>query len=182
MNERELFLAAVELSDPGARALYLDNACAGDAALRARIEALLKSHEEAGNFLKKPAVGTAVAHAELGDPMAGTAHDMSPTSPGSSVPSTEVTLSATRDQLGPAAGRALPRAAATSARVQTRRSTLHLNPRSRPMPTKLATTEPAAPESAISAIMRSRRSWAVGAWASSTRPARLASTDLSPSR
>ena len=36
--------------------------------------------------------------------MAGTAHDLSPTSLGSSVPPTDVTLPATRDQLAPAAG------------------------------------------------------------------------------
>jgi hypothetical protein len=55
MSERELFLAALEHVDPRARALYVDRACAGDAALRARVEALLKSHDEAGSFLDLPA-------------------------------------------------------------------------------------------------------------------------------
>ena len=52
MSERELFLAALDIDDPRARALSLDRACAGDATLRSQVEALLKSHEEAGSFLE----------------------------------------------------------------------------------------------------------------------------------
>ena len=37
------------------RPAYLDEACAGDAALRKRIEELLKASEEAGDFLERPA-------------------------------------------------------------------------------------------------------------------------------
>jgi serine/threonine protein kinase len=37
------------------RAAYLDEACAGDAALRQRIEELLQASDEAGNFLENPA-------------------------------------------------------------------------------------------------------------------------------
>jgi serine/threonine protein kinase len=37
------------------RAAYLDEACAGDAALRKRIEELLQASDEAGNFLENPA-------------------------------------------------------------------------------------------------------------------------------
>jgi eukaryotic-like serine/threonine-protein kinase len=39
-----------------ARAAFLDRACAGDADLRAEIESLLASHQEAGGFLSQPVV------------------------------------------------------------------------------------------------------------------------------
>jgi serine/threonine protein kinase/tetratricopeptide (TPR) repeat protein len=57
MGERNLFEAALELP-PGNRGAYLDSVCAGDAALRQRLEALLRQHDQAGSFLEKPAVGT----------------------------------------------------------------------------------------------------------------------------
>src|SRR5947209_10721837 len=40
---KALFLAASDLADPAARAAYLDRECGGDAALRARVEALLRA-------------------------------------------------------------------------------------------------------------------------------------------
>src|SRR5262249_59666642 len=48
---KEIFLEAVELSDEAARAAHLEQACGGDAELRARVEALLRSHESEGSFL-----------------------------------------------------------------------------------------------------------------------------------
>src|SRR6185503_13965747 len=39
------------------RTAYLDQTCAGDAALRQRVEELLQSSEEAGGFLQQPAPG-----------------------------------------------------------------------------------------------------------------------------
>ena len=45
-RERTIFLAAAEL-DGSARASYLDEACGGDAALRARVEGLLAADLEA---------------------------------------------------------------------------------------------------------------------------------------
>ncbi len=39
----------------GERAAYLDEACAGDAALRQRVEELLQARDEAGDFLESPA-------------------------------------------------------------------------------------------------------------------------------
>ncbi|MBI4623307.1 MAG: serine/threonine protein kinase [Verrucomicrobia bacterium] len=52
-NEEELFSRAAEL--PAAeRAAYLDQVCAGDAALRARIEALLRADEAARSFMESP--------------------------------------------------------------------------------------------------------------------------------
>jgi hypothetical protein len=56
MTERALFFNALARTDPAERAAYLDSACAGEPALRARIEALLHSSEVAGAFLDTPAV------------------------------------------------------------------------------------------------------------------------------
>ena len=53
MNERSIFLEALDQVDPIQRFAFLDKACAGDATLRQRVEALLKSHAEAGCFLDK---------------------------------------------------------------------------------------------------------------------------------
>jgi serine/threonine protein kinase/Flp pilus assembly protein TadD len=61
MSERTIFLAALEINEPAERAAYLDQACAGDAALRSQVEQLLKAHEEPGPFMERPApalVGT----------------------------------------------------------------------------------------------------------------------------
>jgi serine/threonine protein kinase len=43
---------AVEHSSPEERAAFLDKACAGDTARRARVEELLRAHQAAGNFLQ----------------------------------------------------------------------------------------------------------------------------------
>src|SRR5262245_52820716 len=51
-----LLNAALELP-PDQRAAYLDQACAGDAALRKQVEALLRSHEQATSFLETPPAG-----------------------------------------------------------------------------------------------------------------------------
>src|SRR5262245_15032816 len=56
MTERDIFLALLDLPDAAAKAAYLDRACGGDAALRVRVEALIRSHEAAGSFLANPAV------------------------------------------------------------------------------------------------------------------------------
>ena len=52
-----MFLRAVEMPSPDERAAYLDEVCAGDPALRAEVEQLLKAHQEAGNFLERPLLG-----------------------------------------------------------------------------------------------------------------------------
>ena len=51
MNERTLFEKAMDLKDPEARAVYIEGACGEDEALKARVEALLRSHEDPGSFL-----------------------------------------------------------------------------------------------------------------------------------
>ena len=56
MTERTIFLAALEIPDPVERTTYLDQACAGDAALRRQVEGLFAAHERQGAFLDVPAV------------------------------------------------------------------------------------------------------------------------------
>src|SRR6476469_6083571 len=51
MNEEALFHLACE-KPPDERAAFLDEACAGDTALRERLEVLLAAHEHPGSFLK----------------------------------------------------------------------------------------------------------------------------------
>src|SRR5262245_33973295 len=51
MTEREIFAAALHKTDAADRAAYLDEACAGDAALRGRIESLLSEHDRLGSFM-----------------------------------------------------------------------------------------------------------------------------------
>jgi serine/threonine protein kinase len=55
MSERTVFLEALGYGTPAERLAYLEQACAGDPDLRARVEALLRSHGQAGN-LPEPAV------------------------------------------------------------------------------------------------------------------------------
>jgi hypothetical protein len=55
MSERDIFTAARQISDPVARSAYLDEACAGEKALRERVEALLRAHERPDSLLDAPA-------------------------------------------------------------------------------------------------------------------------------
>src|ERR1035438_7854621 len=56
LPERELAVFSEARRLPtGQRAAFLDEACAGDAALRQRVEELLLASEEAGAFLESPA-------------------------------------------------------------------------------------------------------------------------------
>ena len=52
-----IFAAAVALATAAERAAYLDQACAGDAALRGHVEALLRAHDRAGHLLDRPVPG-----------------------------------------------------------------------------------------------------------------------------
>lgn len=54
MNEREIFLAALEISDSVARQAYVENACGDNLVLRSQVESLLESHESADQFLAHP--------------------------------------------------------------------------------------------------------------------------------
>ena len=67
LTEREvaIFNAARRLSG-SERTAYLDEACAGDAALRQRLDELLRVDEPAGDFLEKPAYGDSSSSATPG--------------------------------------------------------------------------------------------------------------------
>ena len=52
----EIFARALEI-EPEARAVLLDELCGEDKSLRAFVEELLRSHDEAGSFLERPATG-----------------------------------------------------------------------------------------------------------------------------
>jgi tetratricopeptide (TPR) repeat protein/predicted Ser/Thr protein kinase len=63
MNERDLFIAALQIEDHAARCAYLDQATSSEAGLRQRLEALLEAFEQARSFLQRPP-----AAGELVDP------------------------------------------------------------------------------------------------------------------
>ena len=54
MTEREIFLEALEMATPEARAAYLQAACAGDVTLRRKVEELLKEHFSNDSLLAGP--------------------------------------------------------------------------------------------------------------------------------
>jgi tetratricopeptide (TPR) repeat protein/tRNA A-37 threonylcarbamoyl transferase component Bud32 len=54
MNEESIFLEALQLQTPKERAAFLDRVCVGNEGLRCSVEMLLKAHEKAGDFLKRP--------------------------------------------------------------------------------------------------------------------------------
>jgi tRNA A-37 threonylcarbamoyl transferase component Bud32 len=55
MTEQEIFLAVLD-KNPAERAMFLDEACAGDAELRRGVETLLRLHTEPHRFLDVPAL------------------------------------------------------------------------------------------------------------------------------
>jgi serine/threonine protein kinase/Tfp pilus assembly protein PilF len=73
MNEESLFIEAMEIQDAAERVGYLDRACAGNAALRARLERLLDEHRRAGSFLGQPVVARHATRAFDPAPVAETA-------------------------------------------------------------------------------------------------------------
>src|SRR6266540_2730689 len=60
-REETIFNAAIELSDPAKRAAYLELACDGDAALRARLEKMLAA--DGDSFFEKPLPAPSLADA-----------------------------------------------------------------------------------------------------------------------
>ena len=56
MNVEAIFAEALAKNTVEERTAYLDEVCGQDAALRTRVETLLRSHESAGSFLGKPAI------------------------------------------------------------------------------------------------------------------------------
>lgn len=53
---QSVFLEAVNYHDPADRATILDRECPEDPALRRRVEALLRAHDEFDRFLNAPVV------------------------------------------------------------------------------------------------------------------------------
>jgi serine/threonine protein kinase/tetratricopeptide (TPR) repeat protein len=67
MRERAIFMAALDFESASSQADFVERECGGDEALKARVEALLRSHREAGSFLHdQPLVG------QPRDPVEGT--------------------------------------------------------------------------------------------------------------
>jgi serine/threonine protein kinase/WD40 repeat protein len=56
MSERDLFIAALKISEPAERSAWLDRECGGDAVLRQRIDVLLQAFDKAGSLLENPVV------------------------------------------------------------------------------------------------------------------------------
>ncbi|HUQ68008.1 MAG TPA: protein kinase, partial [Planctomycetaceae bacterium] len=52
-----LFAAALEIESAERRAAFLESACGADPELRRQVEQLLRSHQQAGSFLERPAAG-----------------------------------------------------------------------------------------------------------------------------
>ena len=52
MQEESIFIEALDIEDTAERAAFLDRVCAGDAALRRRMERLLQRHQQADSFLE----------------------------------------------------------------------------------------------------------------------------------
>src|SRR4051794_8310513 len=55
LDEPAIFNVARQMPEPESRRLYLQQSCGADAALQARIEALLRVHDEERSFLRPPA-------------------------------------------------------------------------------------------------------------------------------
>ena len=53
-SEESIFALALEKPSPAERMAFVHGACHGNPALLAKVEGLLRSHEEAGSFLRKP--------------------------------------------------------------------------------------------------------------------------------
>jgi serine/threonine protein kinase len=57
----DIYLAAIEVTDDGERAGYLDDVCGDDTELRSRVERLLSAQPEVTSFLEGPAPGLNLA-------------------------------------------------------------------------------------------------------------------------
>jgi hypothetical protein len=57
MNERDIFVAALQQKSPAARRAFVEEACQGADDLRRGVEALLEAHDKANAFLQTPLLG-----------------------------------------------------------------------------------------------------------------------------
>jgi hypothetical protein len=55
-TEKDIFLIALQLTEPEARSAYLTQACRGDAGLRRRVEILLRTYDRLGDFMARSPV------------------------------------------------------------------------------------------------------------------------------
>ncbi|HXR49241.1 MAG TPA: protein kinase [Candidatus Limnocylindrales bacterium] len=81
-----LFDAARQLTSPAARRTFLDEACAGDATLRARVEALLSAQSDADKFFNEITPFASTPPPGAGDSAAGTGSSGTGTTTKASVP------------------------------------------------------------------------------------------------
>ncbi len=73
IDVRAVFASAQEIESPAERSAYLDQACGGDAALRAEVESLLAAHKQAGSFMQGTAAwSTPTSAMEPSSEQAGT--------------------------------------------------------------------------------------------------------------
>jgi hypothetical protein len=56
VKEREIFQAAIELTDAAGRAAYLEKACAANVSLQQHVEHMLEVYPKLGAFLQSPAI------------------------------------------------------------------------------------------------------------------------------
>ncbi len=63
MSPREIFHAALAIDDPARRSAYLDEACAGNHALREHVAGLLQLEGQLGSFLESPPIAETLAQA-----------------------------------------------------------------------------------------------------------------------
>ena len=71
----KIYHAAVELPE-SERAAFLENACAGDAALRQEVESLLRSEQSGEGFLQEPALEAAAKIMSQAKPESLVGHQM----------------------------------------------------------------------------------------------------------
>jgi serine/threonine protein kinase len=67
MNERDLFIAALQIDSRAQRQDYLDEACGRDETLRQQVETLLAAHDRADGFLQTPVLVQVGAVIDLQD-------------------------------------------------------------------------------------------------------------------
>lgn len=76
MNEHSIFLAALEIVDPGQRAAYLNQACGDNSELRRQVDSLMAAHERSGDFLNVPALQQIAGPNSGDDSIGGATCDM----------------------------------------------------------------------------------------------------------
>ncbi len=98
MNERDVFISALQ-KEPSERSAYLDSACAGNPALRRRIDSLLKAHDDPDDFLELPPDVDATSVDSLGQERPSTLgfDDAIPDDTPASTPEADLEASPTND-------------------------------------------------------------------------------------